>query len=51
MNARLAAVFFSLVVSLGLATACGGGDPEGEATWETHTTAEDESAGGEAEAE
>jgi len=28
------------------ATACGGGDPEAEATWETHTTAPDDTAGG-----
>ena len=32
-----------------LAAACGGSDPEAEATWETHTTIEDDSAGGEDE--
>ncbi len=39
-----------LIAALALAsllTACGGGDPEAEATWETHTTDPDESAGGE----
>lgn len=34
------------VIALSL-VACGGSEPEAEATWETHTTAEDDGAGGE----
>ena len=30
-----------------LLLACGGSDPEAEATWETHTTAEEETSGDE----
>lgn len=40
-----------VLTSLPVLVACGGGDPEGEATWETHTTAPDDSAGGEDEGE
>lgn len=39
-------LFAVLALSL---VACGGSDPEAEATWETHTTTEGESAGGEEE--
>ncbi len=36
------------LLALGLlAVGCGGGEPEGEATWETHTTAPAQSAGAE----
>ena len=31
-----------------LSSACGGGEPEGEATWETHTTVSDDTSGGDA---
>lgn len=35
-----------------LLTACGGAEPEAEATWETHTTdPDDDTAGGEGSAE
>lgn len=46
IGAYLAALF-------GLATVmgCGGSNEEAEASWETHTTAQTESAGGEEEAE
>ena len=38
----------ALLFSIGLfAAGCGGGEPEGEATWETHTTAPAQSAGSE----
>ena len=49
----LPAVFALGLFALGVfafgfvAVGCGGGEPEGEATWETHTTAPDESAGSE----
>ena len=43
--------FLAALFVLGCLTACGGGDPEGEATWETHTTAPDDGSGGEEVAE
>lgn len=43
MRIRLVLIFFALGVAVG----CGGGEPEAEATWETHTTAPDNSSGGE----
>lgn len=44
-------LLLAAAIALGLATAaCGGSDPEAEATWETHTTAEDQSSGDEAPA-
>ena len=39
-------LFAAVLLALTLA-ACGGGEPEAEATWETHTTAEDDTSGGE----
>ncbi|MEZ4336463.1 MAG: hypothetical protein R3B82_07540 [Sandaracinaceae bacterium] len=47
---RLAPLFAALCLA-SLLTACGGGDPEGEATWETHSTSPDDTAGGEDESE
>ncbi|MBX3276004.1 MAG: hypothetical protein KF729_37475 [Sandaracinaceae bacterium] len=47
MRTTIAAVF----LALGLATACGGGGADAEATWETHSTAPDDGAGGEDPAE
>jgi len=51
MSQRSLATVLVLLFALGVCVACGGGDPEGEATWETHTTSPDESSGGEEEAE
>lgn len=41
MRNLLAALLFPALL---LAQACGGAEPEAEATWETHTVAPDESA-------
>jgi len=44
-------IILAALFVLGCLTACGGGDPEAEATWETHTTAADDGSGGEDVAE
>lgn len=44
-------LFFSVLLTLSALTACGSAEPEAEATWETHTTAEDSSGGEQSEAE
>lgn len=44
--ARLAPLLAALSLAT-LLTACGGGDSDAEATWETHTTSPDNTAGGE----
>ncbi|HJL14863.1 MAG TPA: hypothetical protein RMH99_04355 [Sandaracinaceae bacterium LLY-WYZ-13_1] len=44
-------VLLVVAVSVLWLAACGGAEPEGEATWETHTTAEESTGGGEDEAE
>ncbi|MFK7988777.1 MAG: hypothetical protein AB8I08_22345 [Sandaracinaceae bacterium] len=38
-------LFFLVLLTLSVLTACGSAEPEAEATWETHTTAEGSSGG------